>query len=366
MRKNCFVTTLALVSLPVYCGPINNSTWDFSGSVVITHQATDEPHIRNETEGSGDIIFSQQADNHSWVVHIEASTTLNTMGVASVLPEANSDAGSAQNDAGKGRLQLSELYYQQQISQHQLLSVGLLDVSGFFEQSRIASDETTQFLGASFTGNPVIEFPDYTLGLVYEHTFTGGPVWRAAVSSSNGIADNSNRSYSQLLSVKEQDKGIFAISSVSWKSEAYLMRLGAWVNTADHSTLDETASNADNYGVYFLAGYTRGNHGLNTRLGLANSKVSKASGFSSVSYQYSYDAYVLGVGAARVYLSSAEPDTLLDDTLQYEVYLRYAMTNAVFLTADIQQIYNSDFGQRAENRDRSNTVYGLRLSYLFG
>jgi len=143
------------------------------------------------------------------------------------------------------------------------------------------------------------------------------------------------------------------------------MRLGAWINTADHSTLEATASNADNYGVYFLAGYTKGNHGLNTRLGLANSKVSMASGFSSVSYQYSYDAYVLGAGAARVYLSSAESDELLDDTQQYEVYLRYAMTNAVFLTADIQQIYNSDFGRQTENRDRSNTVYGLRFSYLF-
>jgi porin len=333
---------------------------------VIIHQRSDAAHINNETTASADVILSRLNAGDGWVVHVEAASTLDSMGVANRLPEANSDAGSAQDEQGKGRLQLSELYYQYKFSANQQLSAGLIDVSGFFEQSRIASDEATQFLGASFTGNPIIEFPDYALGAVYQHELANGPVLRAAVSSSNGIADNSTRSYSQLLSVREKDKGVFAVVSASWKTPAYLLRLGAWANTAAHSTLDGNSGNADNYGVYLLAGYQHGQHAVNTRFGLANDNVSKASAFTSVGYQYSTGAYVLGAGAARAYLSANVVDPLLDDTQQYEVYVRYAVTQAVSLTGDIQRIYNSDFGELSENRDQAHTVYGLRLSYLLG
>ena len=118
------------------------------------------------------------------------------------------------NKDSKGRLQLSELYYQYRFSSTQQISVGLLDMSGFFEQSRIASDETTQFLGTYFTGNPLIEFQDYTLGMVYEHELVKDVALRAAVSSSNGLADNSTRSYNDVLSITELEKGVFAITSL--------------------------------------------------------------------------------------------------------------------------------------------------------
>jgi porin len=366
MSKNSLLTTSVFLSTLTPVGLCQANDWDLSGGVVIIHQRPDVAHIKNETTASADVILSQQQTGNGWVVHVEAASTLDSMGVANMLPEANSDAGSAQDEQGKGRLQMSELYYQYRFSANQQLSAGLIDVSGFFEQSRIASDEATQFLGASFTGNPIIEFPDYALGAVYQHDVVNGPVLRAAVSSSNGIADNSTRSYSQLLSVREKDKGVFAIVSASWKTPAYLFRLGAWANTAAHSTLDGNSGNADNYGVYLLAGYQHGQHAVNTRFGLANDKVSKASAFTSVGYQYSSGAYVFGAGAARAFLSSDVIDPLLDDTKQYELYLRYALTQVVFLTGDVQRIFNSDFGEQSENRDQAHTVYGLRFSYLFG
>ena len=72
----------------------------------------------------------------------------------------------------------------------------------------------------------------------------------------------------------------------------------------------------------------------------------------------------MGAGIARAFLSDKEPNTALNDTTHYEVYLRYDITQAIFLTGDIQHIVNSDFGVLNENRGVGVTVYGLRLSYL--
>ncbi len=346
--------------------PLKASEWQWSGGVVLTHQQTNAPAVANETAGSADLILTKQQVSSSWVLHLEASSSLNANRVASVIPEANTDAGSALDKDGKGRVQLSEFYYQHNFSNTQQLSVGLLDVSGFFEQSRIASDEATQFLGTFFTGNPLIEFPDYTLGVVYQQELAFGPVFRAALTSSNGLADNSARSYNEVLSVTDQDKGLFAVSSLSWRSQAYVFRLGAWTNTANHYTLDGSRDNADNYGVYMLTGYQAGNHAWNMRLGLANDKVSKAVAFTSLGYQYHLERYVFGAGIARAYLSSQEKTTNQRDTQQYELYVRYEFQPQWYLTADLQNIVNSDFTANEDDKNRSSTVYGMRLSWLFG
>jgi porin len=337
-----------------------------TGSLVLTQQDADAAHIRHETAASADLMLTQQKNAHGWFIHVEATTSLQPGHVASMLPEANGDAGSALDKDGKGRLQLSELYYQYSFADKQVVSAGLIDISGFFEQSRIASDESTQFLGASFTGNPIIEFPDYTLGIVYEHELAAGPVVRGAISSSNGIADNSARSYSQLLSVTDKEKGLFAITSISWNSPAHLLRLGVWTNTAEHRVIGSDSRSEDNYGVYLLAGYRQGPHGWNLRLGLANENVSRASGFTSLGYQFHSGDYVLGAGAARAYLSAQESNPLLDNSNQYELYLRYALSDGMFVTADVQRIYNSDFGEIADNRNTAVHVYGVRLTLLLG
>lgn len=93
-----------------------------------------------------------------------------------MLGEVNGDAGSALNGNGDGRLQISELRYALPVRDFGTLSFGLLDPTAFLDTtshanptagpdfSGIANDETTQFLGNSFVNNPVVEFPDYTLG----------------------------------------------------------------------------------------------------------------------------------------------------------------------------------------------------------
>lgn len=342
-----------------------STPWVVTGNVVVTHQTTNESHIRNETAGSADLVVERHRDTGTWVTHIEAASTPRSNGVSTLFPEANADAGTALDKDNGGRVQLSELYYSHSFSRNRTLSTGLLDVSGFFDQSRIASDETTQFLGAFFTGNPTIEFPDYSLGVIYEGGLIHDVVLRAALANSDGLADNPERSYPQLLS-EEDGEGVFAIASANWEVKRWLLRVGAWLNTADHQTLEVSNDREEyNYGAYMLAGHTQGRHSVNFRLGLANPEVSQAATFVSTAYRYQYGSYTAGAGLGRALLSPQEPSTTLDDTVQYELFLRYTLRQGLLLTGDMQRIANSNYQVRPENQNQYATVFGVRLTWLY-
>lgn len=198
---------------------------------------------------------------------------------------------------------------------------------------------------------------------MYEAGLSHDVVLRAALASSDGLADNPERSYSQLLTVERGD-GVFGIASASWEAENWLFRAGVWLNTADDQTLDITSETKQNYGAYTLAGFTQGQHSVNLRLGVANPDVSQAATFASAAYRYQRGRYTAGAAIGRAFLSSQEPSTALDDTDQYELFLRYTMREGLFLTANLQRINNSNYGALPENRDRHTTVYGVRLTWL--
>ena len=339
------------------------SSWEVTGNAVMTHQTTNKSAVGNETAGSADLLVQRQSGAGTWLAHIEASSTPKLTGVSAFLPEANADVGTALDKDSEGRIQASELYYSHSFTEDRTLSLGLIDVSGFFEQSRIASDETTQFLGAFFVGNPTIEFPDYTQGIVYEAGLSEGVVLRAALASSEGLADNPERSYSQLLTV-EDGEGVFAIASASRESNHWLLRAGIWLNTADDQTLEITQESENSYGAFMLAGFQQGRHSANIRLGLANPDVSMGAAFTSVAYRYQLGRYTAGAGLGRTFLSAKEPATELDDSNQYELFLRYSASKNFFLTADLQRIENSNFGIAPDNRNQHATIYGVRLTWL--
>ena len=300
----------------------------------------------------------------AWRLYIEGNSTPRANGVSSLLPEANTDAGSALDRDRRGRLQISELNYAHRFGKALTVTAGLLDVSGFFDQSRIASDENTQFLGVSFVQNPTIEFPDYALGLVIEQSWETNTVWRAGLTSSNGLADNPNLSYAQLVNVDDDSKGVFAVTSLTWKNAEWLTRAGIWIHTAPHDSLDSTSTGLTNSGGYWLGGWRQAPHGINLRLGVANAEVSRAARFAGLSYQYRQAPWVWGSGAARIFLSHDEPDAALDDTTQYESYLRYRLARGWFVTADVQHLVNSNFDRSNTTHDPRVTVYGLRLTWL--
>jgi hypothetical protein len=97
-------------------------------------------------------------------LYVEGNTTPFHDGVSRRIPEANTDAGTALNRSGEGRIQVSELRLIWPIFQGSHVHLGLLDATGFLDVSQIANDENLFFLGGPFVNNPTIEFPDYALG----------------------------------------------------------------------------------------------------------------------------------------------------------------------------------------------------------
>ena len=241
---------------------------------------------------------------------------------------------------------------------------GVIDASAYLDTSRIANDENTQFLGVSFVNNPTIEFPDYALGVVYEERLAvaGKPVLRAIITASNGLSDNPNVSYSQLLNVDDPSKGAFIALRAGWKGPTALFNLGAWTHTAPHTALDNPArTDLRNYGAYAL----RVRHALNLRLGAANPEVFRAQAFAALSYRYKHDPWVTGIGYAHIRLSNYVADPAQDNARHSEVYLRYQYATGRFVTASAQHIVNSNFDSSATVYDRGITLLGLRWTLLW-
>jgi len=336
----------------------------FSGGATATFQSSNDTRIKNEHTISVDLILNWKVGNGELYTYIEANSSPKNNGVSSVLPEANADAGSSLDQDRTGRVQISEFAYRLFIKDSQTLTLGLLDVTAYFDQSRIASDENSQFLGVSFVQNPTIEFPDYTLGVVYENNLSQQTILRAALTSSNGIADNPNVSYSQLVDVTDKDKGAFTILSLSHKTEKWLFRGGIWSHTEAHGSLDENRLNEKNYGAYFLSGYREKNHGVNLRIGQANEAVSLAHRFFGLSYQYNKTPFVFGAGAAKIFFSDNVPSGTWANTYHFEAYLRYQISHKLFITADIQQLINSNLSSSNTLRNHRQNLLGLRFTYL--
>lgn len=340
------------------------SSPDISGGVTATYQSSKEGYIRSELTFSADLVMAWQLEKDEFYIYLEGNSSPLNNGISSILPEANADAGSALDKDRKGRIQISEIGYRLRLSDRQTLSMGLLDVTAYFDQSRIASDENTQFMGVSFVQNPTIEFPDYTLGVVYENLIDSNTAFRAAILSSNGIADNPNLSYTQLLDVHENGKGLFSIAAITKKNNNWLFRGGTWVNSADHESLDSSQKRQNNYGGYLLLGYQQGRHGINFRAGGANPDVSITESFAGVSYQYRRAPWIFGAAAAQLFLSSQILDKTMDDTTQYETYLRYQINQKFFITGDLQHLKNSNFNNLNVPYDNQQMLYGLRFTYL--
>ncbi len=88
-----------------------------------------------------------------WTLYVEGNTTPRNNGISSVLGEANADIGSALDGDDSGRLQVSELHYAISLASGELVT-GLIDASSFLDASKVANDETAQFLGRRFRQQP--------------------------------------------------------------------------------------------------------------------------------------------------------------------------------------------------------------------
>ncbi len=336
------------------------------GGANYTLQNANANGISNEAFAPFDLVISKKMWGGDIVAYIEANTTPSNDGVAAVIGDANGDVGSALDKNGVGTIQISELHYTREIVSSEL-TMGLVDLTGFFDINDYANDETTQFLAGVLVGNPSIEFPDYTLGLVYHgHVIADTLSLTAAVSSSHGIGDNDDPSYNKLFGVSEKRKGLFAAVQANYSiNDNTKLNAGIWTNTADHENLDGSASGKINNGVFLNADANFGIVGVNARLGWANNEVSETGTFYSLATELTTPIGPIGLGLASSVLSADAKNTGMDNSTLTELYYRADLNDHISISPSIQFINNANFDSSGDVYDKSLTIYGIRTNVAF-
>jgi len=336
---------------------------EVSGGATIVGQATSDSRARPEIVASFDLFVEVPLGRGRLVTYAEANTTPRLNGVSRLVGEANTDAGTALNRRRRGRVQLSEVRLVWPLASDFRAHGGLLDATGFLDVSRIANDENLFFLGVPFVNNPTIEFPDYALGVAMEGAISGPLRGAFTITSTHGLADNPNVSYSQLLDLNGDGKGVFAGGALRWVGPAGRVSVGTWVRSAAVPRLDGAGPDEVNSGAFAVVGRTRGQHSLSFRTGIASGAVSAVRGFTGLTYLWARRPDAIGVGLGRSFSSNAVPD--LVDVTHGEVFVRRRLFREVFVTVSGQRIINAGFDASSSVVSRKLWVGGFRLSTQF-
>ncbi|PLA73406.1 hypothetical protein CYQ88_11385, partial [Hydrogenovibrio sp. SC-1] len=361
-----------LILFPIYSCLLFNQAYagegfGYDGGLSFIYQSPNTSALESGSTLSGDFGVYYDFSNISLHSHIEGCTTPAQTTAGHLLPQSNGDAGSALDSRNKGRIQLSEFFMTWHATPETSLSTGMIDATAYMDSSFINNDETTQFISAPLVNNPIIDFPDYALGVVVQHALSDNYFGRILVSSSHGLADNPSRNYSQAFEIGQDHKGMFLDGEVSYTSSSRNLTLGLWTHTAPHESLsDSSKTNLQNYGVYLNAYQSFDQHSFEGRIGYANPEVSSGEVFTSLVYEYQRADWVFGSGYSCTKMSNHITDKGYRDNNQtLEVYLRYRLEDSFDITPSLQYfehpVYNHDEVQLSNSLWSAN----LRLSYFF-
>ncbi len=326
----------------------------FEGGLTTTWQHADSAGIGDEMLGSLDLVATMPKGGGLWTLYVEGSTTPLPAGVSSIHPAPNSDAGTALDTQNRGRLQVSELHYAHPLDAGRI-TVGLLNPTGFLDTSKVANNETSQFLSATLVNNPTIEFPDYTLGAAYHYDADRwSPGVTLLLSDAHGLAGNSG-SYSDLFTLGRSNRDLFLATELYWQPPSLTLRLGSWYSSTRHDYRGRTNNNCGIYSV--IDGYQGWLH-WNLRGGVANRKVAKTATFIAIATETVLHDTIVGVGFAHN--GAGENGNGIN---QAEGYTRMELSNSVHLTTALQWI------DRVEKTDKSLTnntlIASLRAEIQF-
>jgi len=357
------LTSMAIGSASTMSTAYADETISYEGGVVLNLQATNDNRVNSDQFASFDFVTNIQHGMGSWTLYFEANTDIRDDQVSAIIGEANADAGSALDEDGNGRIQVSELFYTLPALDGEL-SIGMLDATGALDASDVANDEGSQFVGGSFVNNPTIGFPDYSLGFIYtNHSETSGTGFSIVGLSSHGLGDNEHVSYEELFDIGDDHKGIFLAGEYQWQMSNSRWRAGVWTNTADNDHVDGSGKTSNNYGAYLSTDIMMGDNTVNVRAGVANDEVSEADGFIAASIETKWLGDAMGFGIAKTFASDELSGA--DDTTQAEVYSRFDINDSFQVTPSLQWISNSGFNDNNTAFDDDIIIAGVRLAYSF-
>jgi len=359
----------ALILSALFFSPnlLAENSLSYEGGFNLIHQHSSSSQLEADTSLSADMaIFYLTETGGVWHLHIEASTTPNSNGVAAILQDSNADSGSSLNDRDHGRVQISELNYTHSVSANTQLSAGLVDATGYLDAAEIMNDENHHFISSSLVNNAVIDFPDYVIGAALQHQIDDQLSTRLFISSTHGIADNNSRNYSSLFEVNDDEKGLFSALEVSYTATGHYLNTGAWLHSGKHEALDNpNKTDLSNYGLYLGAGIQQQNHQYEMRFGLANPEVSAASQFLSLAYLYSSYSWDFGLGYSTTRLSEKLQETNQKRSETAELFLHKHLTKNLHMTPSVQWFNDPIYEAETMKLNSRIMTYNLRLSYEF-
>ena len=331
-------------------------------TVNVVGQATGADRIPAELTGSVDLFADLLVGSAVIHAYVEGNTTPRAGGVSTRVPNANMDAGTALGGDGDGRVQLSELRVAWPTGGRTVAHVGLMDLTGFVDVSRIANDENLYFLAQPFVNNPTILFPDYTLGAVFLTRVSGIPDGRLAfaLSSSHGIADTPDASYGALFDVAAPGRGAFAAARLEWEGLRWRGSVGAWGSSGERTEDGGPGARAlPDRGLFGVLGWHGDAQSLSGRLGFARGPAATEA-FVGLTWLATLGANAVGVGVAR---TPALPRVVDRSGSHVEAFVRRDLWETVYLTSSVQWLSDALL---PEGREGDGLwIFGFRLSATF-
>jgi hypothetical protein len=334
-------------------------------SLILTALTADDSAISNDYFASFDALASVPLGRGRLHIRIEANSNPDHSAVSAFLPDANKDVGSALNSKGEGRLQISGFHYDFEGGSGEW-AIGLLDAPEYIDKSEVANDENTQFLGTSFVNNPSIAMPDYSLGFSYQQaTSDTGHGYSVVVLASHGLADNESASYSDLVRLTGDGKGVFIAAEAFRKFGPVTSTLGLWNNSA-HNTDQMTGGlqSQGNHGFYAVLDGHHEKANWNVRAGIADSEISDIKSFVGFSVEFPFAQSQLGIAAGRKRLDNRTVAETSGSLRHVEIYYRFTALDRIMITPSIQWLHGRNAYSETPG-DVSNVVAGIRFGLTF-
>jgi len=141
------------------------ATFIVQGTNNVNYDGDGQTLKKDRTDGSysADITLAKEFKevNGRAFLHLEAGQGKGLEDNLVLYSNVNRDAGDSE-----ARIEVTELWYEQNLFKDKAaITFGKLDPTAYFDQSEVANDETTQFLGRIFRNSPTVEFPDNNVGI---------------------------------------------------------------------------------------------------------------------------------------------------------------------------------------------------------
>ncbi|MDD4980089.1 MAG: carbohydrate porin [Candidatus Omnitrophica bacterium] len=346
------------------------------GTNNVNYAPEGETKKKNRTDGSysADITLAKELKEAGGkaFLHLEAGEGAGLEDNLTLYSNVNRDADDEDD------IRVTELWYEQGLFKDKaVITFGKLDPTAYFDQSEVANDETTQFLGRIFRNSPTIEFPDNGLGVraayMPKEWLELGYGLLNAKSSWEKIGDN-----------------LFNIGQAHFKTNFFDLagnyRFLGWYNNAYHTKwLDDSKQKEGTYG--FGLSFDQKVNGITTaflRYAWQDPKVYnpdiKATGDLNYSLEHSWstglrvegkpwgrenDVLAFAIGQVfpsgdykKYYSYSAKPEGHL------ETYYRIHVNKYLSLSPDFQYIWNP-FGGDVGDDPNNIFVGGMRAQVDF-